>query len=218
MVSQSNASAPGRIFDRAVVSELSRLSGVRLALMHPRLRTLKRSTRFFGNDDDHDDKGLESRSLASNHENDWSPQFDDPTAVTGLVTSRKAQPGQETIRIPSSHGSLILEIPVTFGSRWAKYKRVNARNLGGIVHIVVELPAEEHAYLIRDLSVARDEVSLFRKRWLSHQNLCKTHEIIEEDSGSLYCVTEPADITLRHVSRWPRHNEEQLLAITRQVR
>lgn len=189
--------------------------------MHPRLRTLKRSTRFFGNDDDHDDRGLESRSLASNHENDWSPQFDDPTPVTGLVTSRKVQPGQETIRIPSSHGSLILEsleIPVTFGSRWAKYKRVNGRNLGGIVHIVVELPAEEHAYLIRDLSVARDEVSLFRKRWLSHQNLCRTHEIIEEDSGSLYCVMEPADITLRHVSRWPRHNEEQLLAITKQVR
>lgn len=186
---------------------------------------LKRFTRFFDDDDDYDnnDRGFEPLSLASNHENNQSPQRDDATII-GLVTSSTVQADQETVCIPPLHGSLTVkpqlrsDIPIRFGSRWGKYKRVNGRNLGGVVHAVVKLPAEEDAYLIRKLSVAKDEVSSFRKRWLSHENLCRTHEVIEEDSGVLYCVMEPAEVTLRHVCRWPKHNEGQLVAITKQVR
>ncbi|KAA8622018.1 CAMK family protein kinase [Pyrenophora tritici-repentis] len=174
-------------------------------------------------DDNDNDRNLKPLPLANNHENSWFPQPDDTTADTELVRSHTVQAGQKTVQTLSLLGSstvkphLWLDIPITSGSLWNKYKRIHKRNLGGLVIAVLELPAEKDDYLIRKLSVAEDEVLSFRKRWLFHENLCKTHEVFE-DSGKFYCVMEPAVVTLRHVCRCPKYpNEEQLVAITKQM-
>jgi hypothetical protein len=100
-----------------------------------------------------------------------------------------------------------LDIPITSGSLWNKYERIHKCDLGGSVIAILELPAEKDDYLIRKLSIAEDEVLSFRKRWLFHKNLCKTHEVFE-DSGEFYCVMEPAVVTLRHVCRCPKYPNE----------
>jgi hypothetical protein len=190
-------------------------------LSHP--AKMKRFTQFF-NDDDDDDRGPEPLPLASNQESDRPPQLDDITALPGLVTSRTVQADQETVRTPSLHGSSTVEaqmrpdIPIRTGSLRHRYKLVHKRDLGGTVEVVLELPTGKDVYLVRELSVAKDEVSSFRKRRLFHENLCRTHEVFE-DSGVFYCVMEPAVVTLRHVYRCPGYpNEDLLVAITKQVR
>lgn len=180
---------------------------------------LERHTLFV--DDDVNDLG--PLPPASNKASSWFPRSDGTTADTGLLTSHTAQSDQNTVQIPpllessTAETQARLDIPITFGSLWNKYKRIHKRDLGGSVVAVLKLPAEKDDYLVRKLAIAEDQVLPFRKRWLSHENICKTHEVFE-DSGGFYGVMEPAVITLRHVCRCPGYpSEEQLVAITKQV-
>ncbi|PZD22202.1 hypothetical protein A1F96_11354, partial [Pyrenophora tritici-repentis] len=90
-------------------------------------------------DDNDNDRNLKPLPLANNHENSWFPQPDDTTADTELVRSRTVQAGQKTVQTLSLLGSstvepqVWLDIPITSGSLWNKYKRIHKRNLGGLV-------------------------------------------------------------------------------------
>ena len=178
---------------------------------------LNRHTLFVddGDNDDDDDRDLGPLPLVEKHTG--------PPGA-GLVAIRTATAVPSTVQTPALVESSVavpqvrLDIPITTGSLWNKYQYIHKRNLGGSVIAVLELPAKEEDYLIRKLSIAEDKILLFRKRRLSHKNLCKTHEIFE-DGGQFYCVTEPVAINLLHVCRCPKPlSEEQLVAITKQVR
>lgn len=180
---------------------------------------LKRSTLFVD-----DGKDSEPLPLTSNREGSWSRRPDETTTDIGLVTDREVRAGKSTVqnpsllREPTIEAQAQLDVPITSGSRWNKYKLVHKRSLGGPVVAVLKLPSEKDDYLIRKLAIAEHEVLSFCKRRLSHENLCKTHEVFE-DSGEYHCVMDPAVITLRHVCRCPSYpSEEQLVAITKQVR
>jgi len=173
--------------------------------------------------DNNNGNNSEPLPLVNGHEDPLPLRPADTTANTEPVRSRKVQADQTAVQAPSLdnrsnvESQVQLDIPITSVSRWTKYKLMHTRNLGGPVFAVVERLAEKDDYLIRKLAVAEAEISLFRKRRLSHKNLCQTLEVLE-DSGEFYCVMEPVVVTLRHVRRCPQYpSEENLAAIARQV-
>ena len=178
-----------------------------MAFIRPRL---ERSTQFMP-------------SLASNQENYRSPSPDSISTDANLVETRELHTNQRSVETLSLlEGTAVKsqmrsDIPITSGSLWNKYQLIHKRRLGGLVIVVFESSADNDHYLIRRMKVAKDEVLSFRKRWLSHDNLSKTHEVFE-DGGEFYCVMESALVTLLHVCRCPQYlNEKQLVAITKQV-
>lgn len=177
---------------------------------------LDRFTKFIS------DINLELSPVANNRENDWAPLPGDTTDAK-LADNREILANRNTAQTSSPlEGTTVkplmaLDIPIISGSLWNKYQLIHRRRLGGLVIVASESLTENDHYLIRRMKIAKDEVSSFRRRWLSHNNLCKTREVFEDD-GKFYCVMEPAVVTLLHVCRCPEYpNEKQLIAIAKQV-